>query len=181
MSIDDLAAAALPHFGLSPEATATLCNVSENHTYRVEDPASPSGYALRVHRPGYRTAHQIESELQWVDALREDGAVDTCVPVRAPGGERVLNVHDHNVVLWEWLPGAEPDPEGDEVLDGFRVLARCPRACTRTHARGPRRTGSTARRGTTTTRSATRARGAAGRTGSGWGARSWRCSAASMR
>ena len=46
-------------------------------------------YALRVHRPGYRTAHQIESELQWVDALREDGAVDTCVPVPAPGGERV--------------------------------------------------------------------------------------------
>jgi Ser/Thr protein kinase RdoA (MazF antagonist) len=36
--------------------------------------------------------------------------------------ERVLHVHDHNVVLWEWLPGSEPDPEGDEVLDGFRVL-----------------------------------------------------------
>jgi Ser/Thr protein kinase RdoA (MazF antagonist) len=122
MSIDDLAAAALPHFGLSERATATLCNVSENHTFRVEDPESPNGYALRVHRPGYRTAHQIESELQWVDALREDRAVDTCVPVRAPGGERVLHVHDHNVVLWEWLPGSEPDPEGDEVLDGFRVL-----------------------------------------------------------
>src|SRR4029453_2979023 len=89
MSIDDLAAAALPRFGLSKRAPATLCNVSENHTYRVEDPESPTGYALRVHRPGYRTAHQIESELQWVDALREDRAVDTCVPVRAPGGERV--------------------------------------------------------------------------------------------
>ncbi len=34
----------------------------------------------------------------------------------------MLNVHDRNVVLWEWLPGAEPDPEGDAVLDGFRVL-----------------------------------------------------------
>jgi Ser/Thr protein kinase RdoA (MazF antagonist) len=127
MSIDDLAAAALPRFGLSEGATATLCNVSENHTYRVEDPASETGYALRVHRPGYRTAQQIESELQWVDALREDGAVDTCVPVPAPGGERVVSVAvdglgGRNVVLWEWLPGAEPDPEGDAVLDGFRVL-----------------------------------------------------------
>jgi Ser/Thr protein kinase RdoA (MazF antagonist) len=127
MSIDQLAAAALGRFGLSPDATATLCNVSENHTYRVEDPVSATGYALRVHRPGYRTAHQIESELDWLDALREDGAVDTCVPVRAPGGERVVTVSldglgERNVVLFEWLPGAEPDPEGDAVLDGFRVL-----------------------------------------------------------
>jgi len=127
MSIDDLAAAALPRFGLSPEATATLCNVSENHTYRVEDPASAATYALRVHRPGYRTPAQIESELQWVDALREDGAVDTCVPVRAPGGERVVEVTadglgSRQVVLFEWLPGREPDPEGDAVIAGFRTL-----------------------------------------------------------
>jgi Ser/Thr protein kinase RdoA (MazF antagonist) len=112
---------ALSRFALSPEATAELCNVSENHTYRVEDPEKGT-FALRVHRPGYRTAQQIECELQWVDALREDGAVDTCVPVAAPSGERVVNLGSHNVVLWEWLPGAEPDPEGDEVIDGFRLL-----------------------------------------------------------
>jgi Ser/Thr protein kinase RdoA (MazF antagonist) len=119
--IDDLATVAMTRFGLSPEATATLCNVSENHTYRVEDPEKGT-FALRVHRPGYRTAHQIECELEWVDALREDGAVDTCVPVAAPGGERVVDVGTRNVVLWEWLPGAEPDPSGDEVIDGFRTL-----------------------------------------------------------
>jgi Ser/Thr protein kinase RdoA (MazF antagonist) len=112
---------ALSRFALSPDATAELCNVSENHTYRVEDPEKGT-FALRVHRPGYRTARQIECELQWVDALREDGAVDTCVPVAAPSGERVVDLGTHNVVLWEWLPGAEPDPEGDQVIDGFRML-----------------------------------------------------------
>ena len=61
MSMDQLAEAALERFGLSPRATATLCNVSENHTYRVEDPDSPNGYALRVHRPGYRTPHLVET------------------------------------------------------------------------------------------------------------------------
>ena len=121
MIIDDLATEALTRYGLSTQATAELCNVSENHTYRVEDPENGT-FALRVHRPGYRTAHQIECELDWVDALRGDGAVDTCVPVAAPGGERVVNVGTHNVVLWEWLPGAEPDPSGDDVIDGFRTL-----------------------------------------------------------
>jgi Ser/Thr protein kinase RdoA (MazF antagonist) len=126
MSMEELAAAALPRFGLSPEATAELCNVSENHTYRVDDPATGRRYALRVHRPGYRTARQIESELEWLDALRHDGAVDTCVPVRAPDGERVVSVSadglERNVVLFDWLPGSEPDPEGDEVIAGFRLL-----------------------------------------------------------
>ena len=125
--IDELAAAALGRFGLSPAATATLCNVSENHTYRVDDPESERGFALRVHRAGYRTARQIESELEWVDALREDGAVDTCVAVAARGGERVVEVAVHglgvrNVVLFEWLPGAAPDPEGGAVIAGFRTL-----------------------------------------------------------
>jgi Ser/Thr protein kinase RdoA (MazF antagonist) len=125
--IDELAAAALRRFGLSPAATATLWNVSENHTYRVDDPESERGYALRVNRAGYRTARQIESELQWMDALREDGAVDTCVPVTAPGGERVVEVSvdglgARNVVLFEWLPGVEPDPEGEAVIAGFRTL-----------------------------------------------------------
>ena len=127
MSMDELAAAALVRFGLSPSATAELCNVSENHTYKVHDPESGRAYALRVHRPGYRTARQIESELEWLDALRGDGAVDTCVPVPAGTGERVVAVADgelgeRNVVLFHWLDGAEPDPEGDEVIAGFRLL-----------------------------------------------------------
>jgi Ser/Thr protein kinase RdoA (MazF antagonist) len=120
---DRVATAALPLFGLPPETTATLCNVSENHTYRVDDPASGQTYALRVHRPGYRTAKQIASELEWVDALREDGAVDTCVAIPAADGRQVVEVHgSHNVVVFDWLPGAAPDPEGDDVIAGFKTL-----------------------------------------------------------
>jgi Ser/Thr protein kinase RdoA (MazF antagonist) len=118
--LDALAAEATERFGLSAEATATLCNVSENHTYRVDD--GDSAYALRVHRPGYHSAEEIASELQWVDALREDGAVDTCKAVPAPGGERVLEVRGHNVVLFEWLSGASPDPEHDDAIAGFTTL-----------------------------------------------------------
>jgi Ser/Thr protein kinase RdoA (MazF antagonist) len=136
---DHAATAALALYGLSPDATATLCNVSENHTYRVEDPASGRRYALRVHRPGYRTARQIESELEWIDALRSDGAVDTCVPVSAADGSRVVSVlGSHNVVLFEWLQGTEPDLEGDDVIAGFRTLGAVS-ARMHAHARAWRR------------------------------------------
>ena len=60
---------ALSRFALSPDATAELCNVSENHTYRVDDPETGRRYALRLHRPGYRTARQIGSGLDF-DGVR---------------------------------------------------------------------------------------------------------------
>jgi Ser/Thr protein kinase RdoA (MazF antagonist) len=131
--IDELAAAALTRYPLSADATATLVNVSENHTYRVDD--GDRSYALRVHRPGYRTAPQIASELVWVDALREQGAVHTPVTVPSRSGERVVDVDGRNVVLFEWLPGVVPDPDGDDVIAGFRTLGAVS-ARMHAHARG---------------------------------------------
>ena len=108
--IDELARAALEPFGLDPDSTVTLCNVSENHTYRVEEPSSGRGFALRVHRPGYRNVAQIESELVWLDALRDDEVVETPPAVRAPDGRRVVSVEGarsraRNVVVFDWLAG----------------------------------------------------------------------------
>jgi Ser/Thr protein kinase RdoA (MazF antagonist) len=117
--IDEVAAEALARYGLAG-AAATLCNVSENHTYRVEN--AGRAYALRIHRPSYRTAREIASELRWVDALREDGAVETPAAVPAADGERVVDLGSHHVVLFEWLPGVTPEPDGAELAAGFRTL-----------------------------------------------------------
>jgi Ser/Thr protein kinase RdoA (MazF antagonist) len=117
--MDALAAQALDRYGLDG-ATAELCNVSENHTFRVEHDGR--AYALRVHRPGYRTARQIASELDWVDALRTDGAIETPAAIRAPAGDRVVDLGTHNVVLFDWLPGITPEPDGDDLVAGFTTL-----------------------------------------------------------
>ncbi|HUZ84924.1 MAG TPA: phosphotransferase, partial [Gaiellales bacterium] len=125
-AIDRLAAAALPGYGLDPDASAELINVSENWTYRVREP-SGRAFALRVHRPDYHTAAEIDSELLWIDALREDGVVDTARAVRAADGSRVCAVGTpelgvRNVVLFEWLSGDTPNPDEHDLLPGFRTL-----------------------------------------------------------
>lgn len=67
-SLDAVAAAALAQYGFSAGATATLVNVSENTTYRVDDPGTGRSAALRIHRPAYHSLAAIESELMWMDA-----------------------------------------------------------------------------------------------------------------
>lgn len=126
--IDEPARAALEPFGLDPDCTVTLVNVSENHTYRVEEPSSGRRFALRVHRPGYRNAAQIESELVWLDALRGDEVIETPPAVRAPDGRRVVPVDipglgERNVVVFDWLPGTPPDLDtGDAAIRQFKTL-----------------------------------------------------------
>jgi Ser/Thr protein kinase RdoA (MazF antagonist) len=125
-AIDRLAQTAPAVYGLDPACEVRLINVSENWTYRIDAPDG-SVYALRVHRPGYHTAGEIASELDWIDALREDGAVETGHAVAGPGGNRVCQVStaelgERNVVLFEWLSGEMPDPDAGDLKAGFRTL-----------------------------------------------------------
>jgi Ser/Thr protein kinase RdoA (MazF antagonist) len=115
-----LARAALPRFGIGDDATVTLVNVSENHTYKVEDPATGRSYALRLHRPGYRTAAEIESEIAWIDALRTDAVIQTPVVIRARDGAPVVRaqapgIEERHAVMFEWLDGTVVDMDDGEL------------------------------------------------------------------
>jgi Ser/Thr protein kinase RdoA (MazF antagonist) len=115
--LDRLAASALRHYDLSPEARASLINVSENWTFRVDDPQTGRRAALRMHRPGYHDAAEIESELTWLEALREDDVIETPPVLRTREGARVLSVslaglaRPRHVVLFDWVDGAAPTAE----------------------------------------------------------------------
>lgn len=111
--VDRLAGRALGRYGLSPASTAKLINISENVTYRVEDPASGGSWALRVHREGYHSRRAIASELAWVRALRESGTVTTPAPMRGLDGDPIQTLalegaNPRNVVLFGWEEGGEP-------------------------------------------------------------------------
>ncbi len=129
-------------YGCAPDATVRLLNVSENATYLVEDP-DQGPCILRVHRLGYHTGAEIESELAWMDALRTEAGVRTPRVLPAPDGQRVLALPDvedppapglapgakpgalRHCVRFEYLPGAEPaDDDADHFAELGEVTAR---------------------------------------------------------
>lgn len=137
--LERVASNALAHYALPPGARATMINLSENATYRVD--AGERKWALRVHREAYHSRNAIASELAWLVALRRDGAVTTPVPVKGRDGEIIQEVSaegidPRHVVLFEWEEGVEPSES--DLLGPFEVLGEVT-ARMHDHARAWRR------------------------------------------
>jgi Ser/Thr protein kinase RdoA (MazF antagonist) len=119
---------ALSEYGVAPDAVTTLLNVSENATFAVDDPATGTRTVLRVHRHGYHDAVEIESELAWLDALRDETGVRTPRVLPTLDGRRLLALEEEGtpdpryVVHFEFLPGVEPAPADDRLPRSFELL-----------------------------------------------------------
>lgn len=120
-----LAEKALRRYDLPAGVAARLINVSENATYRIDDPASGGKWALRVHRDSYHSRTAIASELAWQNSLREGKAANTPVPIPGRDGDMIQTVivdglsTPRNVVLFQWEEGREPDPSD---ISGYELL-----------------------------------------------------------
>jgi Ser/Thr protein kinase RdoA (MazF antagonist) len=123
--LDQIAQSAIRRYSLPDGAQPTLINISENATYRIDDPASGHRWALRIHREGYHSPQAIASELAWLAALEEQGAAR--VPTALPGNDdqliQTVSVEGlatpRNVVLFSWENGTEP---ADNDAAGFEKL-----------------------------------------------------------
>ncbi|MBK1635396.1 Ser/Thr protein kinase RdoA (MazF antagonist) [Rhodovulum adriaticum] len=115
----------LTQWKLAPETEVRLLSLSENATFRADDPGRDSPVILRVHRPNYHSESEIASELAWIAALRQDGAVETPAPLPMADGNLIARFEDdgqiRHVVAFDFMPGQEPDPEGD-LAAGFETL-----------------------------------------------------------
>jgi Ser/Thr protein kinase RdoA (MazF antagonist) len=124
---EHIAAAALTAHDVAPESELTLLNLSENATYALTDAATGMQSVVRVHRNGYHQRHQIESELDWLDALRSDTGVAVPVVIKARDGQRVVTVNvegaPRHVVRFEMVAGAHPE-ETDVTDADFHTLGR---------------------------------------------------------
>ena len=109
---EPFAHAALAAYGISPHADVTLLNVSENGTFRIDDPVQGRS-VLRVHRTDYHSRQAIRGELAWVTDLREEGVVKTPAYLPSVAGDdvvvsRLATGEERFVVRFEWVDGSEP-------------------------------------------------------------------------
>ncbi|MEM6480930.1 MAG: phosphotransferase [Pseudomonadota bacterium] len=112
-------------WGLSDETRIELLTVSENATFRADDPQRAAPVIFRVHRPGYHTCAEIESELAWIEALREAKVVDIPAPLEVTEGGHIASFdvegERRDVAAFEFMAGTEPSAS-DDLVPGFRKL-----------------------------------------------------------
>lgn len=111
--MNGFAHAAAPLWGLDP-AQVTLVAKRENEVWRAEGPGGP--YALRLHRPGYRTEAELQSELDWM-AMLAKGGLTVPRPIPSRTGRLVEVVGDTPVDLLTWMPGRMVGKQG--ALEGI--------------------------------------------------------------
>jgi Ser/Thr protein kinase RdoA (MazF antagonist) len=99
--MEGLAQEAAALWGFAPEQI-TLAARRENVVWRAVD--ARGAFALRLHRPGYRSNIELISELQWMDALVQ-GGLDVPRPLPSQRGGLVEAVDGTLVDLLTWLPG----------------------------------------------------------------------------
>ncbi len=124
-ALDALAARAVRRYPIPETAVASLFNISENVTYRVDDPVSGARWALRVHRDGYHSRTAIASELAWLGALSGSGAADVPKPICGNDGDLIQTLaadgleRPRNVALFKWESGSEPAADN---ISGYEQL-----------------------------------------------------------
>ena len=86
-----------------------LISVSENEVFKVTT-SHGVHYAVRVHRPGYNSIRELESEQAWVTALDDGGlGVPRAVPTRSGSGYAEATAADgttRQVGVIEWVSGS---------------------------------------------------------------------------
>ena len=98
---DTVIKAALAHWDLSG-ADVSLIAARENRVYRVDHKSAQ--FALRLHRPGYRSDMEIKSELEWLRAVAK-GGLSVPAPCLAPDGSLLFKADGVTASITTWLPG----------------------------------------------------------------------------
>jgi Ser/Thr protein kinase RdoA (MazF antagonist) len=114
VDLERMVRAGLSAWDLPATTRIELLNVSENASYALNDEAANRRLVLRLHRVGYSSLDEIDSELAWIEALRAGRVIATAAPLAGADGSFVQTLPSpsrrpaRHAVVFEHLPGREP-------------------------------------------------------------------------
>lgn len=122
-----IAERALPCWGLKPDRIELVAN-AENCVFRVVMPDART-YVLRIHRPGYHSLAELESEIVWAQALSDAGiSVSVGLPTLDGRGYAEIPTPDGDstrfVGLIDWIDGYVLEDEIERDVGPDRIAAR---------------------------------------------------------
>lgn len=114
------------------DADARLAAQRENEVWRVDHQGQ--SFALRFHRPGYRTEAELRSELQWMAELADKG-MSVPHPIPANDGTLVHDIEGCQTDVLTWLEGAPIGETGQlyKVGDPIALCRQIGREMARLH------------------------------------------------
>jgi len=131
-ALAELAATALPSFGLPVDGALEVVTERENAVFRLD--ADDERYAVRVHRAGYHHDAELRSHAVWAEALTEAGVVATAPVVRSIDGDVVTHgrhpivPEQRQVTVLRWVDGtmlsASTEPEVEQYERVGSLMAR---------------------------------------------------------
>jgi Ser/Thr protein kinase RdoA (MazF antagonist) len=133
VQLEKLVNKSLKLWNIPQDVSAELINVSENFTYRIEN---PSGFKaiLRVHRENYHSRRSIECELTWIDALSKSGLIETPSYFFGKDGSAIQECSIDNIigsrylVLFHFVSGSAPE-ENKNLDTLYEKLGRLAGTC----------------------------------------------------
>ena len=105
------AVAALAAWGM---ADAMLGDVIERENQVHPITHNGARFALRLHRPGYRSAEQLQSELDWM-AMLADAGLHVPAPRPTLTEDLIACVEGQNASMLEWVPGTRMGQVGEPL------------------------------------------------------------------
>ena len=118
----------LAKYGVEAQSVENV-NHSYNSTFKVQ--SATGEYALRINLGSARSTNQVLAEMQWLEALAEEGSLLTPIPIRTLDNELCVSTHftalDRvtTAVLAKWIPGEEvgEEPNNEQLYEMGRAIA----------------------------------------------------------
>lgn len=128
--VQELVPGILSQYGIEPKSIKNV-NHSFNSSFKITDDKGQD-LALRINLASHKSGDEVLAEMQWLEALGQDGSVTAPQPLRTTSGELFISTQfeplntETTAVLFKWIEGEEvgDEPTNEQLFELGENMAR---------------------------------------------------------